>query len=173
VSWLRDLGGRGPDAFLALDFGLPAAGPGLREVAREHGMAGFEHHTLPDSRVRNAGMPGSPGAGDVEVFFDRAHAAALLGNLTGDAPTNVWVYAVVVVGDDFAWFEHGYAHDDSRWLESEAELIDALAKAGPELRSWSVTYGGQGYEGGVVESGRDAESLRAYLGRRETRPAER
>lgn len=157
VTWLMDMGGNGPDHFMEIVLdGDP------RPLIRSIDTAGFVRAELERPTISEFRAPHPAPA--MDLYVDTHHSDALFANLRGDASRNLWIYRIMTAAPGIFWIEHGYGSVDADQLESEMRVIAALARTGPRIRSWSIEYGGQGYNHGVVKAGTSAEDLRRYLG---------
>lgn len=153
ATWVEVVGSNGPDHFMEI---LVAGDP--RPLVRTLPMAGFVRTERPGPI--HSELRGGIDVESYDLYVDAYHHADILANFEGRASKNIWTYSIVDAAPGLVWIEHGYGSADPSCLASEMELIRALLEAGaPEIRSWSIEGGGQGYGQVVAASGVGAASL--------------
>jgi hypothetical protein len=156
--WQLQASGQGPDWFLVASFAADDAGL-LAALVAQQPLPGFARYQVRDGLCARHNH-----RSDHDVYIDQTNYAALVANLAGSRPQNIWVYHTIeVCGADLS-LERGYGGYPDTHGASETALIRYLARR-PELTlgQWTIGYGGQGYPPGQVAAGSGGAQLLAYL----------
>lgn len=160
--WYFEIGSNGPDWYLTLQ--VPVAQSGrLRQRVRTLHLDGFAH-------FQAQGLTGVINGirGNYDWYIDGQNFERFVGNVTGKAHSNIWIYHCIAVENNELRIERGYSGYDSGkpdfQTRTEHQVVQAILDDDTlELTRWTISAGGQGHPELEIRSGSSKGELAAYL----------